>query len=185
MLHRFGIRTFDDLQKSDSSLLAITCQDWFRLLDREKVRGSENEIADAPVWAQVKEAFEYYFSKSFNAPRSESDLRSYRPPHESPNTERLFQQAVGCISSAVAVVKEKISDARQLEKCVWDWFSSVSDVVLGKVIERQVKNEIVRNHFQGPKRGYDCLQEVQLALSPVGFPEFWQYEGSGWEEDGN
>lgn len=107
MLRRYGITSFDDLEQSDAALLAVTCQDWFRLLDREKVRGSENEIADAPIWARVKAAFNHYFGKTEGTTRTAEGLREFRPISEVGAVERVVKQAIGRLSSAAAVMMEK------------------------------------------------------------------------------
>ncbi len=63
-LRRYGITSLDDLKKSQRALVQVAGSDWFRILERDKVRGSEREIKSCPLWLYVMRAFAYYFDSN-------------------------------------------------------------------------------------------------------------------------
>ncbi|MDO4585233.1 MAG: hypothetical protein Q4D62_14155, partial [Planctomycetia bacterium] len=85
---------------------------WFRILERDKVRGSENEIPDAPIWARTMKAFEHYFSDQTppSPPeRTPDDLRQTPKIQRVPQVDRLVKQAAGLLSAAASCVCEKFT----------------------------------------------------------------------------
>lgn len=179
-LRRYGVETFEDLEKSAFALLEIASRDWFRILERDKVRGSENEIADAPIWAHTRAAFEYYFKESNSRNKTREDLKNFKPIQSPPAIDRLVKQAMGCLSSAASFMLAKVYDASQLVKYYTEVVTQEAEQTFGKVAEKQIFNQIVRNFTRSKKPDYTTLGEVQDGLAPLGFPEFWAYERNGW-----
>ena len=180
-LRRYGIETFDDLRNSAAALVEIASRDWFRILARDKVRGSENEIPNAPIWERTRAAFEYYFAETRPKTRSRDDLKKYKPLPAPLSAERLVKQALGCLASAASFTLEKVFDAAQLVKYYTEVVAEKAEQTLNKVMEKQIFNQVVRGFTKSKKPDYSTLEEIQDGLAPLGFPEFWAFEGGGWE----
>ena len=174
-LRRYGVDNFDDLQKSAYALVEIASRDWFRILARDKVRGSENEIPDAPIWAHVRAAFEYYFYETDSKNKSMSDLKNNRVVRPAPSVDRLIKQAMGCLSSAASFMLEKVFSVSQLVEYYTQVVTQEADETLTKVSEKQIYNQIVRGFTRSKSPDYTTLDEIQEGLAPVGFPEFWEF----------
>jgi len=173
MLRRYGITTFEDLRLSQRSLPQVFGRDWFRILEREKVRGSENVIKNAPIWDRTLRAFEFYFGHENGGGRSREELREYRPPKSSPGVERLVKQAVGCLASALAVTKEKALDAVEAVEKAAEVLKDYGEELLGKMTVKQIQNEVVRAFTPDNRRRYDCLSEIRLAMVPGPVREYF------------
>ena len=83
---------------------------WFRLLAKEKVRGTENEAAVHPLWERVRSLFFQYF------PCAEvPEVKWQKPSRISIDSEALNKQGMGCLLGAVASIygaQQSISDLR-------------------------------------------------------------------------
>ncbi|MBO5437723.1 MAG: hypothetical protein J6A23_08675, partial [Thermoguttaceae bacterium] len=168
----YGITTFEDLRLSQKALPQVFGRDWFRILEREKVRGSENVIKNAPIWDRTLRAFEFYFGHENGGGRSREELREYRPPKSSPGVERLVKQAVGCLASALAVTKEKALDAVEAVEKAAEVLKDYGEELLGKMTVKQIQNEVVRAFTPDNRRKYDCLSEIRLAMVPVAVRDY-------------
>lgn len=183
-LQRYGVNTFDDLRNSAYALLEIASQDWFRILSRDKVRGSENEIPDAEIWALTRRAFRFHFKETLPKTRSRTDLKNFKPLKEAAPVERVLKQAVGCLSSACAVLMEKATTGAEVVKFCVDLLEKYTAQMFEKVALKQVFNAVTRDFTQSSRPDYGNLSEIQAALtSLIGEDVFHQYEGVGWEID--
>ena len=174
-LRRYGVENFDDLKKSAFALLEIASGDWFRILERDKVRGSENEIADAPIWAHVRAAFKYYFRETDPQNKTSSDLKNNKLVRPAPVVDRLIKQAMGCLSSVASFMLEKVFSPSQLVNFYTETVAKEADQTFNKVAEKQIFNQIVRGFNRSKKPDYTTLEEIQEGLAPLGFPEFWEF----------
>lgn len=180
-LRRYGVRTFEDLENSAWALLDIASSDWFRILSRDKVRGSENEIPDHELWATVRKAFWYYFAVTKKETRTKQELKDFKSIKEPMSVSRLVSQGLGCISSAAAVALETVRDIEPVKEYVKNLLDKFSESILEKISLKQIKNEITRGFNVENLPFYDGLRTIQETLSPVGEVAFLQYEGNGWE----
>jgi hypothetical protein len=115
-LRRYGIDSFDDLRESAFALIQLATSEWFRILDSAKVRGSENTQRISPLWQEVVDAFEYYFSEcnEIEIERTRAELKGTVTKKESVKVDRLEKQAVGCLASVAAFCLDKVDDAKQM-----------------------------------------------------------------------
>ena len=90
MLERYGITTFKDLKNSQAALPKVFGRDWFRILERDKVRDNENEIPD--------------------------DLRQTPKIQRVTQVDRLVKQAAGLLSAAASCVCEKSPTSKKFGK---------------------------------------------------------------------
>ncbi|MDO4585506.1 MAG: hypothetical protein Q4D62_15590 [Planctomycetia bacterium] len=177
-LKRYGVDTFADLKRSQAALPQIAGTDWFRILERDKVRGSENEIGLAPIWQRTLDAFAHYFTPSeVEKPRDEEEIRQYRPPkNPAPGVQRLLRQAVGCVCSAAALSIEKVTDWEQVAGFFGGVLSRLGNSLYLRVAEKQVRTAIARGYTPGGGVSYTDGVEVYEGLQPIFHPEFLQYE---------
>jgi hypothetical protein len=150
-LKRYGINSFDDLKESALALIQIATSEWFRILETSKVRGSENTQKISPLWQEVVDAFEYYFSESneIEVERTRQDLQSYVPDKDGTKIDRLVKQAVGCLASVGAFCLDKIEDGEQLlDYGVTRLREYLVDMVI-KYKEKRVFNEVVKGFVPG------------------------------------
>lgn len=177
MLRRYGVNTFEDLRASQRAMVQVAGRDWFRILDRDKVRGSENEIANAPIWEKTLKAFDFYFGyidEEKSKKRSRAELKAFKPEKSAPNVERLLKQAVGCFASVASLSLEKVLDCEQIIQFCTQKLEDFSSVLFDKVTQHQVQNDVVRD-FRAcspensvyNKSFYDCMMELILARVPI------------------
>ena len=174
MLRRYGITTFDDLRKSQEALPQVFGRDWFRILERDKVRGSENVIEDAPIWKRTLKAFKFYFSREKTEHRPPEELKSYKPPKTTPHIERLVKQAVGCLASAVSLTKQKMNDASEVVQSCTETLKRYGETLYSKVTLRQIQNEVVRAFTPSGEKTFDCMDEIHIALVPCAVYEHFK-----------
>lgn len=103
-LRRFGVRSMCDLLRSAPSLLKYVLNDWFRILDKPKVRGHENNAALSPLWVRVQESF----SVVFDPDRKASKLERVKRQHPEHRTARAVRCALGWLSSTVARLNRSV-----------------------------------------------------------------------------
>ena len=60
----FKINSMDDLLKRERGLIDILTHDWFRLLEKPRIRGKENKMALHPLWERVRALFFEHFTGS-------------------------------------------------------------------------------------------------------------------------
>ena len=53
-LRGFGVKTEHDLYGRMEAIIDMLTHDWFRILERPKVRGTENRAAIHPLWERVR-----------------------------------------------------------------------------------------------------------------------------------
>ena len=61
-LKAFGVESLEDFHKRERAIVKYLTTDWFRLLEKPKVRGTENDAAIHPLWKRVQNLFFQYFS---------------------------------------------------------------------------------------------------------------------------
>ena len=172
MLRRYGITTFEDLRRSQEALPQVFGQEWFRILERDKVRGSENVIKNAPIWEKTLKAFRFYFSRENVGKRSSEELKKYKPPMVSPNTERLVKQAVGCLASFLSATQKSVLDSTEAIQKGVEVLKKNSGTLYFKITSKQIQNEVGRAFTPDNTRKFDCLDEIRQALTPIGV---WEY----------
>ena len=176
MLDRYGIRTFEDLRGSIAALLDVASSDWFRILERDKVRGSEREIKNAPLWERVRQAFHYYFASETYDRRTPQQLRGFRKLPGVPQVEKTVKQGIGCLASAASVLLEKtVQTGEEVVAFIHEQAGRFADELYQKVIERQIENEIVHSFYR--QRRFDCLPEVQQALGDARWSCLLEFAG--------
>ena len=97
-LKAFGVRSVSDLVERAADISRYMLSDWFRILERDKVRGHEKEIPCCGLWLLVQRAFSDVFGGSFSVPAPRSSNKK-----SIPKLGRLLRTAVGLLSSAVAL----------------------------------------------------------------------------------
>lgn len=175
MLRRYGISSFDDLRRSQRALPQVFGRDWFRILSRDKVRGSENEISLAPIWQKTLDLFECYFSTYNNNERTDVDLVSTKEKHLPPKAEQVLKQALGCFSSVLAHSGQVYSNVNDLLEVGITYLKNGIDVIFSKVTRKQIINEVVRGFTPEERKFYDCLDEIYQALTPLSVVQYLEY----------
>ena len=94
-----GVNTVADLKARERAVVDLVTHDWFRILEKPKVRGCENTAAIHPVWERIRELFATYFSGA------DVDVKWNPPAPVSCDPVALEKQAVGCLAKALAVRK--------------------------------------------------------------------------------
>ncbi|MDO4858690.1 MAG: hypothetical protein Q4A17_12180 [Thermoguttaceae bacterium] len=163
-LRRYGIDTFEDLKSAQSALPQVVGRDWFRILERDKVRGHENEIKNAPIWDWTLRAFKFYFSGGGVSP---DVLRNSRPCPVKLDVKRLMKQAAGLFSSAMAVCSDRVSDLKPIVDFAKQFICDFGEEIFHKIAEKKVKNEVTRGFTPSGHRENDCLDEIQISWVPL------------------
>ncbi len=163
MLKRYGVTTFQDLRESQQALPQVVGRDWFRILEREKVRGSEKEIKFAPIWKRTLDEFQYYFGSTGKV-RSANSLRGYKVEKSVPKVEKVLKQAVGCLSSVASLVMAKVDDASDVLEFICQKVADFGSVLYDKTIERKARYEVLRGFTVSEKPDLDCKRELELAF---------------------
>lgn len=98
LLKRFSVRTIEELLAALPGIVEYLSTEWFRLVDCND-RSHYDRTETLPIWAEVQAEFGAAF-------RGEK-LRRSPTTRPKPSAERLFKQAIGCITSALSVVGER------------------------------------------------------------------------------
>jgi hypothetical protein len=164
-LKRYGINTFQDLKDSIHSLLMITSSEWFRILAKDKVRGSENTQAVAPVWIDVVNRFDYYFNpKRYTAlPRSPQDLKVYKPPKDGIKVDRLVKQAGGLIASFAAFCMDKAETVDDVLAFAFETFKRDS-AAIGVKFRRRVVDRFVSLGYSAASDVHNEFQDIRKSI---------------------
>lgn len=116
-LRYYGINKFSDLLTHAGSLVKKFSSDWFRILQRPKVRGSEREIRTAACWYQVQLLFESVFSLDSSSPI----IRAVRPVVV--KVDKLVKMAVGCIAKSCSLLQKQVEPVKEISDAVFDLLS--------------------------------------------------------------
>lgn len=103
-LRRYGVRSMGDLFRSAPSLLKFVLTDWFRILDKPKVRGHENKAALSPLWVRVQDVF----SAVFDPERKACKLVRVKRQESEDRIARAVRCALGWLSSTVARLNRSV-----------------------------------------------------------------------------
>ena len=92
-----GVNTVSDLKEREHAIVDLVTHDWFRILEKPKVRGCENRAAMHPVWERVRALFSSCFSGS-----DVSGVKWEKNQNVVCDPVALEAQALGCLSKALA-----------------------------------------------------------------------------------
>ncbi|MDO4569751.1 MAG: hypothetical protein Q4D38_05160 [Planctomycetia bacterium] len=180
-LKRYGINTFDQLRRCQVALPQLAGTDWFRILERDKVRGSEKEIPIAPIWKRTLDAFAHYFREVETSVDCDSGtdvdtLRTFRPVKDSvPAVRRLVLQAVGCLCSAASVSLEKVLDSSDVIRFCNSVLLDFGERLYYSTVQKQIINAVVHGFSPvgGPSFTEPC--EIIEAMAPPTHVEFLEF----------
>jgi hypothetical protein len=101
----FQINSVDDLLKREQGLIDVLTHDWFRLLEKPRIRGKENKMALHPLWERVRALFFEHFTGSEirDVEYRKNTLIACEPVD-------LLKQAEGCLKKATGL---KLGTERQ------------------------------------------------------------------------
>lgn len=174
MLARYGVTTFEDLRRSQGALPQLAGQEWFRILEREKVRGSEREIKNAKIWDETLRAFQFYFGREITcSTRSVADLKDVRLEKKPPQAERVLKQAVGCLASYAALSMPFVGEEGDVADFCSEALSEFSHVCQEKVIKKKILYEVLRGFTSDGVSRVDCKREASLAFLHPSIAEFF------------
>lgn len=131
-LKNYGIRTFKDFEELQGDLLENFTFEWFRIIDRPKVRGHEREQKLSNIWALVRREI------NENFPLISKVVKVVK--EKTVKASRLIKQAVGCLSSAFAMLY-KNSDVTECN--IKEFFSSFSDDLIFLTGQKTYEKEVL------------------------------------------
>jgi hypothetical protein len=146
-LRHLGVESLEDFRKRERAIMEYLTYDWFRLLAKPKVRGTESEAPIHPDWVRVQELFFKYFSCA-EVPK----VKWQKPQPVSVDSKRLIKQGLGCLASAV-VVEQK--NERALENCMCR-FVSVDKEMLEKHHRKVRRREV--------EQGVEYVEETMVGF---------------------
>ncbi|MDR1922876.1 MAG: hypothetical protein LBQ66_00765, partial [Planctomycetaceae bacterium] len=144
-LRAIGINTVGDLYDRQKMLVKWLTHDWFRILDKPKVRGHENSAAIHPLWQKVCDLFERWFPLP-----SHLDSSSCRPivfnrsESISCNVDMLKQQAFGCLAKAAAYEFGQQDDIADIYSILKIYVGESGKKLVGKVNDNAKRIEIMK-----------------------------------------
>ena len=109
-LRALGVDSLEDFRRRERAIVEYLTHDWFRLLKKKKVRGTENDAAVHPLWERVRSLFFQYFSCD-----EVPEVKWEKPTRISIDSEALNKQGMGCLLGAVASIygaQQSVSDLR-------------------------------------------------------------------------
>ena len=107
----FQINSVEDLLKRERGLIDVLTRDWFRLLEKPKVRTKEYKMKMHPLWERVRALFFEYFTGS-----EIQDVEYHKPTPVACDPVALEKQAIGCLQKASGVrLGMKTSEADGIE----------------------------------------------------------------------
>ena len=115
VLHEFGIESLEDFRRYERAIVQYLTHDWFRLLAKEKVRGTENDAAIHPIWERVQSLFFQYFTCA-EVPA----VQWKKPIRLSADSKTLNKQGMGCLASAVAYSSAPLTGEKSLQHAMCD-----------------------------------------------------------------
>ena len=130
-----GVNTVADLKEREQGIVDLVTHDWFRILEKPKVRGTENAAAIHPTWLRVRELFTTYFSGA------DVDVKWEKNQSLSCDPVALERQALGCISKALAVRFGEQSSRRSTVELGIGWVERVQH-------EMHEKLNVLAEHFR-------------------------------------
>jgi hypothetical protein len=127
-LKAFGVRSVSDLLRREKAVINKLTHDWFRILAKPKVRGTENKAEVHPLWERIRSLFFRYFPGD---EVKEEDLKPLEPV--AVDSKKLLSQAFGCLNKAVALKYGRQADVEQIEAIICSLFSRVAEKSKDKI----------------------------------------------------
>jgi hypothetical protein len=145
-LRRYGINTFNDLRVSIRSLLSIVSYDWFRILDKPKCRDNTHKQLINPLWQEVRDKFDYYFSleNEEQIERDRFDLKKFVPIKDLSRVNQLVKQAGGCLASVAAFSVGRLDTVDDILDFSTHKLREILKDMVEKYRKRRVENEVVK-----------------------------------------
>ena len=100
-LKALGVESLEDFRVRELGIIQFLTHNWFRLLEKPKVRGTEDTAAIHPLWVRVQKLFKQYFSCADIPPEQ---VQWEKPTRLSTDTETLRKQGAGCFAGAAAPI---------------------------------------------------------------------------------
>ena len=98
-LRALGVDSLEDFRLRERAIVEYLTHEWFRLLEKEKVRGMENEAPIHPLWRRVQNLFKEYFCCG-----EISEVKWEKPTPVSVDGSRLIKQGIGCFANAAGSI---------------------------------------------------------------------------------
>ena len=140
-LKALGVNSLEDFRLRERAIVEYLTHDWFRLLEKEKVRGMENEAPIHSLWRHVRNLFKEHFCCA-DVP----EVKWKNPIRVSVNSIRLIKQGIGCLSSAAGNIYGVLGSKKSLENCMREIV-----VVDEDLLEKYHKRVRLREIRQGVK----------------------------------
>jgi hypothetical protein len=101
-LRDLGIQTLEDYKKKRHSLYEYFTHDWFRMTDQSPKDNHHSRLETASVWKRVQNAFNEWTGSKIDNLKFRKDTF--------PDNEQLGKQAIGCVSSSIALKDIEFDD---------------------------------------------------------------------------
>jgi hypothetical protein len=163
-LKAFGIRSVSDLLKREKAVINKLTHDWFRILAKPKVRGTENKALVHPLWERIRSLFFRYF------PGDEVKEEELKPLESvAVDSKKLLSQAFGCLNKAVALKYGRQADKERVEQIVCSMFSPFAEESKDKINAIVSRIETLSGV---PIRGNDNMDYGMS--NPAGYEHGWE-----------
>jgi hypothetical protein len=166
-LSKLGVDSVRDLLEREKAIANLITYDWFRLLEKPKVRGCENEAKLHPLWIDVRQLFFKFFSNN-----TVSDVEWKKPDPLVCNPEALVKQATGCLSKAVASRFGAQKTKQQVIAHVSTLIEPLAEKMVKNVNEIVIQTKVLKGIDLGAS---ECvlINESVVTQSPVPDCEEW------------
>ncbi|MDR2408072.1 MAG: hypothetical protein LBE13_08175 [Bacteroidales bacterium] len=170
-LRRYGINTFYDLRVSIRSLLSIVSFDWFRILAKPKCRDNTHKQIINPLWQEVREQFDYFFSleNQEQIERNREELKQYVPIKDITRINQLVKQAGGCLAAVAAFGVDRLDNSEELLDFSVHKLREVLKNMVEKYRKRRIDNEVLKGFspdYNLDNNVFDCI-DVDVIRSNI------------------
>jgi hypothetical protein len=173
-LKELEIHTVQDLQEKQESLVSYLTFCFFRILETPKIRGHENTQTVHPVWRNVIELFAVHFRTS----GEKKEICRGRDKCIRCTCDDLVAQAMGCFSTAVALVEGTGATALTAVRYIMEKVNERSSSLLMRALDRAREFGIVRGHdpsLYDPETAMEYDRELLIeswrsSEQPIGVP---------------
>jgi hypothetical protein len=161
-LRCLGVNSVEDMLKRERGIIDLITFDWFRLLEKPKVRGRENKTKMHPLWERVRALFFQYFTGD-----AIRDVQWREPEPVSCDPTPLLKQAAGCIATAIAKQKGKELSPTVIDSYIIGWSSVVRESICRSAIQRAEAMGIRKGIPLGDIDGHLLEQVRRQAFEPI------------------